>query len=542
MEPEFHLIPLNSTSHDIEVDMNELMENSLKYRTFNKNEVKYLYNSLIDNCIYFLETSYASLLKSKKTINHRKFRCFIEGVLRKTKITIPILYSVMYYLKRFRTSIRKCPEIVLDLKEGLTITQPKDLKKVFISASILSLKFFNDIVIMNSEWTKFVDITVEQINLCERQFIEFINYNLNLNVKNYYVFINDYLKRLKKSKSITSSTRNSLPPIIITSHPIITTSPPIEESIKCSSIIQQQQPLTINCNKIPNINYPIYNTPTHSHPVQSNTLSIDNNNNNNNGSMSHSNSCSNTSANAFLSITPTPSIGSQVTPTPSLTEKILTPIDTTTLEINDNDNTNDTNKINNNKNNDTVDKQELPNPPRILFSDPVSIGEQTSPERNTQYSSNDTYSSIMKTNTDSTYVAGLSYNQGRMSSTSSQYYPTSSPQFYNNSIYDSESNTNNTTSTTTYNNNMANIKTPKNNLINTFSAMSYSSCSSESTLHSYNSMDDKVNIVQDKSNHHRMPLNKILYHNLHRSKQTNSYSKKRKIDDKGKQKELEQEE
>lgn len=149
MEPEFHTIPLASSQHDIEADMNELMENSLKYQTFNKNEIKYLYNNLVDNCIYFLETSYESLYSNcENSLNHQEYRLFIEKILRNARFTIPLLYSVMYYIKRFRTAIRNTPQVILGLKEGLTIKEPKDLQKVFVSAAVLSIKFFNDRVIM----------------------------------------------------------------------------------------------------------------------------------------------------------------------------------------------------------------------------------------------------------------------------------------------------------------------------------------------------------------------------------------------------------
>jgi len=111
MEPVFHSIPLNSNKFDSSIDdaiLNELKENCLKYQIYNKDEIKYLYNSLIDSCIYFLETTYESLYASKYDFDHQNFYNFAGQIIRKAKVTIPILYSIMYYIKRFRTAVRKC--------------------------------------------------------------------------------------------------------------------------------------------------------------------------------------------------------------------------------------------------------------------------------------------------------------------------------------------------------------------------------------------------------------------------------------------------
>jgi len=479
MEPEYHSIPLATSAYDIEAERDEIIENTLKFQTFNKNEIKFLYHSLIDNCIYFLETTYESLYSNcTNPIDHHEFHNYIENILFNTRITIPMLYSIMYYIKRFRAAIRQCPTAILGLREGLTINQPKDIKKVFVSAAILSIKFFNDRVIKNSEWTKFIDLTKEQINICEVQFVRLINYNLNLNVRNYYTFIDDYLTKFNnKTESLTE----------VNSPPTIITSPPYERTL-----IQQKR-LTINCSGIPNNNNPIYNTPTHILPAQSNAMSVEN-------LIDSSSSINNSSSNAFLSITPTPSVG-QTTPNSCMNERILTPVENTSMEMNYNNNTNAYNNYNCYNNNNY---QIQMNQQRVLFKDPMSIGEQTSPQCNSQYSNNNYSTTIMRTNTDSTYVAEPNYDYSNERCTTP------------NSVYSSEnsiySNNNNNRDNTMF-------PTPKNN----YSAMSYSSCSSECTLYPSNSMDEGANMNQNQYNN-RIPLNKLLYHNLHRHNQDYPYS------------------
>ena len=283
MEPEFHIIPLSSsdTTAD-EAYINEIKENSLRYKSFNKHEIKYLYNTLIDNCIYFLETTYESLYSSSYTFDHQEFHVFANGIIRKARISIPLLYSVMYYIKRFRGAVRKCPKVILGLNQGVSIKEPNDLYKIFTTAAILSLKFFNDRVILNCEWTKFLNISVEEVNLCERQFFKLIEYNLNLSGKNYYVFINDYLNKF--NNNITLPSKPSISPI-----PSLKS---YTNSVYATSYEDEQQP-TITINNQPNV--------------------------------------SGNDVNAFLSITPTPSICSQCSPyTTTITgnnDKLLTPND-----------------------------------------------------------------------------------------------------------------------------------------------------------------------------------------------------------------------
>jgi hypothetical protein len=276
MEPVFHIIPLSSSDAAAdEAIINEITENSLRYKSFNKHEIKYLYNTLIDNCIYFLETTYESLYSTSYTLNHQEFHTFANEIIRKARVTIPLLYSIMYYIKRFRTAVRKCPKIILGLNQGVSIKEPKDLYKIFTTAAVLSLKFFNDRVILNHEWTKFLNISVEEVNLCERQFFKFIDYNLNLSGKNYYVFINDYLNKF--NNNTTLPTKPSISSFKSYSTPVFVT-----------SYEGEQQPVSAINNQIPNRSSSNYNT----HLSQPNI----------NGS------------NAFLSITPTPSISSQCSP------------------------------------------------------------------------------------------------------------------------------------------------------------------------------------------------------------------------------------
>jgi len=210
MKTKFLSIPISQYNMaENEQRMQEIIENSLKYKTFNKNEVKYLYHSLTDNCIYFLETTYESIYNSKASLNHQEYRIYIEEVIRKARITIPLLYGIMFYIKRFRQAVRKCPKFLLELNKGLTIKEPKDLKKIFIISAVLSLKFFNDRVILNTEWTKFLGITVEELNLCEIQLLKLINYNLNLDFKNYYIFINDYLSKFNSINNINNNNKTT---------------------------------------------------------------------------------------------------------------------------------------------------------------------------------------------------------------------------------------------------------------------------------------------------------------------------------------------
>jgi len=288
MEPEFHFIPLKSSQTDSdEAIMQEMTENSLKYKTFNVNEIKYLYNSLIDNCIYFLETTYESLNNTPYDFSHKEFHHFVENIIRKARVTIPLLYSVMYYIKRFRTSVRNNPDSIRNLQQGITITKPEDLRKIFITATVISLKFFNDRVILNAEWTKFIKLSTEEVSLCERQFFKFINYNLNLNVDNYYIFINDYLTKFHNKSE-------SFPPNTCKSDHFVSSPTKTEDTTAT-------QPITNICNSIPNSN----------------------------GNQQPNLAVSST-AKAFLSITPTPSVCSQSSPyttnDPS-NNRILTPND-----------------------------------------------------------------------------------------------------------------------------------------------------------------------------------------------------------------------
>ncbi|KAG4107700.1 hypothetical protein H8356DRAFT_1624074 [Neocallimastix lanati (nom. inval.)] len=487
MEPEYNSIPLATSAYEIEAEKDEIIENTLKFQTFNKNEIKYLYHSLINNCIYFLETTYKSLYSDcTDPINHQEFHTYIENILLKTRITIPMLYSIMYYIKRFRTAIRQCPTAILGLREGLTINQPKDIQKVFVSAAILSIKFFNDRVIMNSEWTKFIDLTKEQINICEVQFVRLIDYNLNLNVRNYYTFINDYLTKFNKTESLTK----------VNSPSTITISQPVEQTLI------QQKPLTINCNKIPYDNHSIYNTQTEILPTQPKAMSVEN-------LIDNSLSINNTSSNAFLSITPTPSVG-QTTPNSCTNERLLTPVEKVSMEMNYNSNTNAYSNYNCYNNNNY---QIQMNQQRVLFKDPMSIGEQTSPECNSQYSNNH-YSypnTMMRTTSDSTFVAEPNYDYNNERCTTP------------NSVYGSEDSINNNVNNNNRDKTM--FPTPKNN----YSALSYSSCSSECTLYQSNPMDEDANMNQNHFNN-RIPLNKLLYHNRHRHNQDYLYSKKGKIE------------
>ncbi|ORX83532.1 hypothetical protein BCR32DRAFT_243300 [Anaeromyces robustus] len=307
-EPIFHSIPINK--YDIAGDeerMNEMIENSIRYKTFNKNEVKYLYHSLIDNCIYFLKTSYESIYDSKTELSRQEYGIYIEDVIRKARITIPLLYGIMFYIKRFRQAVRKCPKIILGLNKGLTIKEPKDLKKVFIISAILSLKFFNDRVILNTEWTKFLEISTDEINLCENQFLKFINYNLHLNSKNYYVFINDYLSKFNSEPKTNNNNNNNNNN---------NTSHSIDKNLSSLSIQSKQD--TINDNKI---NILINDTNPN---TNNNVVSINGHGHGNNDSIlnklptpvdppssiklkSTSTINKNKTQNIFLSITPTPS-------------------------------------------------------------------------------------------------------------------------------------------------------------------------------------------------------------------------------------------
>jgi len=291
MEPEFHIIPLASSDAAAdEAFINEIQEHSLRYKSFNKNEIKYLYTTLIDNCIYFLETTYESLYATSYTFDHQEFHVFANEIIRKARVSIPLLYSVMYYIKRFRAAVRKNPKVILGLNQGVSIKEPKDLYKIFATAAVLSLKFFNDRVILNHEWTKFLNITVEEVNLCERQFFKLIDYNLNLSGKNYYVFINDYLNKFNNNTTLPS--KPSIPNLKTGSLPVFGTS------------FEGEQPPVITINDRTSSKF--------------NALLCQPN-------------VSGNGANAFLSVTPTPSICSQCSPyTTTVTgngDKPLTPND-----------------------------------------------------------------------------------------------------------------------------------------------------------------------------------------------------------------------
>ncbi|OUM66552.1 hypothetical protein PIROE2DRAFT_6173 [Piromyces sp. E2] len=299
MEPVFHQIPLSSTQTDAAADeafINEMKETSLRYKSFNKHEIKFLYNSLIDNCIYFLETTYESLYSTSLALDRQEFHAFASEIIRKARVTIPLLYSVMYYIKRFRTAVRKCPKVILGLNQGVSIKQPKDLYKIFTIAAVLSLKFFNDRVILNHEWTKFLNITVEEVNLCERQYFKLIDYNLNLSSKNYYTFISDYLNKFNNNANLPakpSTFKSHSTPIYVTSY-------------------ENEQPVIAINNQIPN-NQPNCTTSNFNTHLSQPNVSGDN------------------GANAFLSITPTPSVCSQSSPYTTIIagngDKPLTPND-----------------------------------------------------------------------------------------------------------------------------------------------------------------------------------------------------------------------
>jgi len=152
----------------------------------------------------------------------------------------------------------------------------------------------------------------------------------------------------------------------------------------------------------------------------------------------------------------------------------------------------------------------------VLYCDPMSIGEQNSPQHQ-QYFTNTSYTSIMKTNSDSTFVSDLNHG--------SHHYAITSPQFY---CSNSNSNMNNDNGHGIMNqeNRMNVLPTPKNTYKTT---MSCSSCSSECTLYQSNSMDEDGMMMQDQNNNNnRMPLNKLLYHNLH-MKQNYSKDELRRI-------------
>jgi len=358
MEPVFQSIPLSSHQYDSSNEdaiLNELKENSLKYQIFNKHEVKYLYNSLIDNCIYFLETTYESLYASKYDFDHPQFHSFAERVIRHTKITIPLLYSIMYYIKRFRTAVRKSPKTILTLQRGMTIKSPEDLKKVFVIAAVISIKFFNDHVIYNVEWRKFIDISVEEINLCENQFFRFIDYNLNLNVDNYYTFINDYLNKFRtKSDNFPTESYSSNKP-------------------KATAKMNENFTFTMN------------------HPIISNSRDIPNTNTQGFSS----------SANNFLTITPDPS---QSSPYNETTNNVVSPV----KPLTPNDCNNNFANYYQNQNNGCYQPTQ-----NVLYQDPVSM--ETSPQKqysydmfkngnnNIQLPRNDTESTIYNNNNSTSY-------------------------------------------------------------------------------------------------------------------------------------------
>jgi len=422
-------------------------------------EIKYLYNSLIDSCIYFLETTYESLYASKYDFDHQNFYNFAGQIIRKAKVTIPILYSIMYYIKRFRTAVRKCSKAIINLQRGITINSPEDLKKLFVTATILALKFSNDHVILNVEWKKFINISVEDINLCENQFFQLIEYNLSLKAENYYKFINDYLEKYRSKLNKFSS-----------------------ESESYTSTAEKSKD---------NMNSDQY-TYSVNHPTISNNRDIPNCTQNNSNNNTSSNACllpTNTQIQNASIYTLTPSQSSPyhndqatfVSP-----KKPLTPNDGYYNGYNNNNNIN----YNNNANNYSSQNNNCFIPPQnVLYQDPINM--EYSPQHSNINGKNNGYRQLQRSDTEST-IFNNSMNPNNNG------YPMNSPQspnHFSNNRSNSDATINNSNSSSIHNSPLSSLQNFKNNSI-------------------YHPSEDDL-LKEHLNNNNQVPLNKLLYHLHH---------------------------
>ncbi len=140
---------------------------------------------LYSNNVYKFENYLLNLLEDQTNIDNIKssnvISKFIQNIIQIIKyfnIEVVCFPITFIYIKRFKESGTK---IIL-----------KELKLLLTLSLLISIKMFDDIGILNSEYGKFFKIETKTLNIYEDHFLELIKFNLFITNDEYNNFLSSF--------------------------------------------------------------------------------------------------------------------------------------------------------------------------------------------------------------------------------------------------------------------------------------------------------------------------------------------------------------
>ncbi|KAG1055074.1 hypothetical protein G6F43_002960 [Rhizopus delemar] len=123
-------------------------------------------------------------------------RSFIESIVTKSNTTTGTLISTLSYAKRLKNLLSRT-------SKGMECTR----HRIFLATIIITTKYLHDSAIKNKYWVTYAEMfTAHEINLMEKQLLQLLDYNLEINdfntIMDYiiqlytkeYLYHSDYIK------------------------------------------------------------------------------------------------------------------------------------------------------------------------------------------------------------------------------------------------------------------------------------------------------------------------------------------------------------
>ncbi|KAG0764602.1 hypothetical protein G6F62_002415 [Rhizopus arrhizus] len=123
-------------------------------------------------------------------------RSFIESIVTKSNTSTGTLISTLSYAKRLKNLLSRT-------SKGMECTR----HRIFLATIIITTKYLHDSAIKNKYWVTYAEMfTAHEINLMEKQLLQLLDYNLEINdfdtIMDYiiqiytkeYLYNSDYIK------------------------------------------------------------------------------------------------------------------------------------------------------------------------------------------------------------------------------------------------------------------------------------------------------------------------------------------------------------
>eukprot|EP00128_Syssomonas_multiformis_P005365 Colp12_sorted_trinity150504_noHs@14822 len=105
------------------------------------------------------------------------FKGFMTEVLKKTDCALSTFIVALMYLQQLAR--------LLNVKDS----DPRCVHRLFLVGLLTASKYLDDFVVRNVDWAELANVDVRSVNAIEREFLQFLNYDLYISVERYQSFI-----------------------------------------------------------------------------------------------------------------------------------------------------------------------------------------------------------------------------------------------------------------------------------------------------------------------------------------------------------------